>query len=469
MAGKIRASVVELENTPDNVEYSDLTVEVTMEATKDFSQALDAVISGYAFENATTAIGVIEEGQHTKKWMSTEMLCTLDNFIKVVLFTDRIYLTGCTDLKDNYFVPREAQYGANKTGKYLLDEAEIFFPIQEYHGNANDVEELVMQTLHSVNLQESPLFVIECEFIKRKLTILQEMVYLDAYFIEYAIEQYGAEKFKPVFPGEHLYLGLRRESVASPQATYSMVDVPGHRLRSIVRERMEKLNVFVVQGAPMLPELPPIFVTRILRDCETGSDFIPTLLEIRNSPAMTSFRKWLVKCWNMSRSPDLTARKKAVEAFEKLNQFSPDDDLPAIEFGKSLLKIATDATKADIVGIVTEIAAPIIKYLGGVTFLGLRHFKEKNVDPESFKRFFQTNFGDQFNRREMDYISTLLRLPDNLTDWESEGANLTAYGGRLVSEAPPLARPCFTQVKDPAYINNAQKDFDDLFSRAVRP
>ena len=45
-------------------------------------KSLDAVITGYAYENATTALGVLEEGTKTKKWISTEMLCTLDNFIK---------------------------------------------------------------------------------------------------------------------------------------------------------------------------------------------------------------------------------------------------------------------------------------------------------------------------------------------------------------------------------------------------
>jgi len=435
-----------------------------MGVNKDSLQALDAVISGYAFENATAAIGVIENGQNTRRWISTEMLCTLDNFIKVVLFNERIFLTGCVDIKDNYFVPREAKYEANEAGRRLFDELQIFCPIQQIKGDSNAVEERVTQTIHSVNLQEYPLFVIQCAYPTKKLKILQEMVYIDVYFIEYAIEQYGAERFKPVFPGEHLYLGLRRERIAVPQATYTVADVPGHRLRAIVCEKMEKLNVFVPQGAPMLPSLPPIFVSRILHECAKGQDFVPTLLKIRNSPAMNSFRKWLVRCWDLLRATDMADRQKAADAFEKLNQFSPEDDLSASEFGISLLKIVKDVAKTDPVGIITDIASPIIKYLGGVPFSGLRQFGGKNANPESLKRFFKDNFGDHFNRNEMDFISTLLKLPDNLTDWGKAEATIIAYGGRLDSGAPPLARPCFTQVEDAAYINNAQKDFEDLFN-----
>ncbi len=431
----------------------------------DSLNALDAVISGYAYENATVAIGVLEEGRNTRRWVSAEMLCALDNFVKVVLFNERIFLTGCADLRDNYFVPREARYGAGDAGKRLFDEAEIFFPEQQFNGDSGAVQERLTKTLYPVDLQEHPLFVIQCAFPKNKLTILQEMVYLDAYFIEYAMEQYGAERFKPVFPGEHVYLGLRRERVAVPQATHTMADVPGRRLRAIVNERMEKLNVFVAQGAPMLPGLPPIFVSRILHESGKGSDFVPALFKIRNSPAMRSFRKWMTRCWELSRGTDMAERQKAADVYEKFNKFSPEDDLSVTEFGIDLLKIAIDVGKADPLGIVTEIASPIVTYLGGVSFSGLRQFVGKNADPKGLKEFFRDNFGDHWNRNEMDFISTLLKLPDDLTDWGKKEATFSAYGGRLDSGAPPLARPCFIQVADAAYINNAQKDFDDLLKR----
>jgi hypothetical protein len=291
------------------------------------------------------------------------------------------------------------------------------------------------------------------------------MVCLDPYFIEHAIERYGAEKFKPVFPGEHLYLGLRRENIAFLNAACSMADIPCRLLRTAVGEGMEKLNEFVVPGAPKLPALPPILVTRILDDCENGYDFIPTLLEIRDSPVMTSYRRWVVKCCGQACGRDTVELKKAEEACEKLNQLFPKDYLSSAEFGKSMLQSPNDIAMADSANVFKEIVLPIVKYLGGIPFSGLRQLNKENVDPESFKKFFTDNFGDKYSRSEMDHIATLLKLPDNLADWGKEEATVIAYSGRLVSDGQTLTRPCFVQVKDLAYIDSAQKDFDELLSR----
>jgi hypothetical protein len=231
---------------------------------------------------------------------------------------------------------------------------------------------------------------------------------------------------------------------------------------------MEKLNAFVAQGVPMLPGLPPIFVSRVLHDCGDGSDFVLTLLKIRSSPAMTSFRKWLVRCYELSRSTDLVEREKGAAALEKLNQFSPDDDLSATDFGVGLLKIAIDVAKLDTLGVIAEIAAPIVKYLGGISFSGLRQFRDKNTGLQTVTKFLKDNFGDQFNRSEMDFISTLLKLPDNLADWGKEDTAFSVRGGRLYGQAPPLARPCVVQIEDAPYVNNAQKDFADLLDRSQR-
>ncbi len=51
---------------------------------------LNAVIKGYAYENATVALGVLEGGLKPGSWISTEMLCTLDNFLKVTFFSEQI-------------------------------------------------------------------------------------------------------------------------------------------------------------------------------------------------------------------------------------------------------------------------------------------------------------------------------------------------------------------------------------------
>jgi len=425
-------------------------------------QPLDAVISGFAYETATTALGVLEEGHSSKGWISTEMLCTLDNFIKVVLFNERVFFGGCPDLaKDNHFTVRHPQWGASDAGRRLVDEAGIFALEPKFEGNAKAVEARINDVLGPLQHQ---MFIIDCKFPERRITLLQEMVYLDPSIIEYSIEQFGAERFKPVFPGEHLYLGLRRQKLHVPQATYTMADVPGQRLRAVVREKMEQLNAFVPQGAPMLPALPPMFVARLLHDSPGGSDLVATLIEIRNSPAMKRFREWMVKQAELSRSTVIADREKAAAALRKLQSFSPGADMSKMDFGKGLLKIAMSALKGDIVSIVAEVASPVVQYLAGVPLSGLRDFGGKKVGSGELDRFLVENFGDKFNRHEMDSIAIMLGLPENLTVWgKEENAVVTLRSGRL-EDAPPLSRPYRVYIEDAAHVENARKDFENLWN-----
>jgi hypothetical protein len=292
------------------------------------------------------------------------------------------------------------------------------------------------------------------------------MVYLDAWFVEYAIEQFGAERFKPVFPGEHLYLGLRRQRVAVPQATHTMADIPGRRLRALVREKMEKLNAFVSQGAPMLPALSPMFVSRIVHDRARGTDLVPMLLEIRNSPAMTRFRRWMVRCWELSRGTDLAQREKAAKALGKLDEFSFEEDISVMEFGKALLDFGKDVLKGDPLAIIEEMAPHVMKYLAGIPLSGLRQFGKENADAGKLLRFFKTNFGDQFNRNDMNCIASFLQLPEDLTEWGREDAELATEGRRLDPNAPALSRPYDMRVGDAALVENAKRDFEELLERA---
>lgn len=431
-------------------------------------QPLDAVITGCAYENATAALGVLEREPNTQAGLSPEMLCTLDNFIKVVLFSDRIFVTGCAALDDNHFVPREATYNAGEAGRVLFEKAQVFARITEIGGDSNSVEDRIVRTLHPVNLGEAPLFVIRCKLPKRELTILQEMVYLDAYFIEYAIEQFGAHRFKPIFPGEHLFLGLRRQRIPVPQATHTVADIPGRRVRTLVREKMENLNEPVSQGAPMLPSLVPMFVSRILHDRTQGSNLVQTLLEIRNSATMAKFRQWMVRYWKQSRSEDFVERTKAAEARKKLDHFTFQEDVSVMEFGKALLHFGKDVLKGDPLAIIEEIAPFVMKYLSGVPLSGLKEFGNANADPRKLQAFLKQNFGDEFNRNDLDSIATFLMLPEDLADWGKEEAEFAVEPRRLVAAAPPLSRPYTIQVTSPGYIANAKKDFDELVSRAER-
>lgn len=430
-------------------------------------QPLDAVISGCAYENATTAIGVLEEGQATRKWISTEMLCTLDNFIKVALFNERIFVTGCADLEDNYFIPRDVRYGAGKAGQRLFDDAKIFVTPYLGEGDSKAAEDRLAEVLPPA----APLFTIRCDWPEKQRAISQEMVYLDAFFIEYAIAQFGAERFKPVFPGEQLYLGLRQRRLAAPRATHTMADLPGRRLRAVVRDRMKKLNAFVAQGAPLLPELPPIFVSRILHDCVKGYDFVATLLEIRNSPALVRFRKWMIKCHELSQSTDLAQRTKAAEALAKLDAFLPDDGVSAKELSFTFIKLAKliqYVPTFDVAGVVDDWLPPVMNYLGGVPLSGLRQFGARTADPGKLDAFLTESFGDKFNRNDMESIANLLELPDDLADWAKEAAEFSVRGERLDAMAPPLSRPYSIQAKGVVAAEGAMKDFEEMWQRGEK-
>jgi hypothetical protein len=433
-----------------------------------FKQPLDAVISGYAYELATTTIGVLGEGKSTKKWISTTMLCTLDNFVKAVLFNERIFLTGCADLAENHFVPREAKSGLSKNGRRLMDEADIFHPEPSSQLDSEAVEQRVRKALDPIDISTHPLFTVECGIPHRGLTIFQELVYLDVYFIEYAIERFGAEHFKAVFPGEQVYLGLRSKRLPIPQASETMADIPGRRLRACIRSKMEEMNQFVVQGSRQLPVVLPIFVAGIMRQCQSGADFVPALLDARDSAAMRRLRRWMVRCSQLGSSSNLADREKAAAALTKLKAFDPNDDISRSEFLVSVLRIIKSVFLIEPAEILLEVASPMVKLFLGAPFSALGTFGGRNIESSKFDAFLIRTFGDQFNRNEMDFISNLLRLPDTLAEWSVDSSELSVAGVRHDSSAPPLARPCFIASTAPADVENAEDDFARLWDKAEK-
>jgi hypothetical protein len=67
----------------------------------------------------------------------------------------------------------------------------------------------------------------------------------------------------------------------------------------------------------------------------------------------------------------------------------------------------------------------------------------------------------------MDYISTLLWLPDNMAGWQAEPVDFQVQSGRLDNSAPNLARPCFITTGDQHSLINAKEEFQELLKRAV--
>jgi hypothetical protein len=435
-----------------------------MNSPKDSCQShpLDVYISGYAFENATTALGVLEEGRQTQRSISAEMLCTLDNFIKVVLFSERISVYGVADEKDGACVPRDAICGASPAAKHLFDQAGIFHFLQKIHVDEKEVYRRVASVLAPLNSLSEPLFAVTCRFSQAPVLIIQqEMVTLDSFLLEYLIDHAGLQRFKPIFPGEHLYLGLRRVRCEAQGPTRTVADLAGRRLRAVIRDKIQRANESVaLMGHPPLPTTPPIFVAALLRECARGADLVPTLLEIRGSPALARFRRWAAQCEEFAASEELDKRTQASQAVAKVLKFSPQDDMSGKDFGKGVLNIIKDAKAGDVLGIVAEVLDPLLTFWGGLPLSALRAFSGANADPKHVDTFLQKTFNDKFDLTEMEYISSLLWLPDNLIDWKNLSVSFDVTSQRLVPGAPNLARPCFITTDNPNSVSKHEQRFE---------
>ena len=298
----------------------------------------------------------------------------------------------------------------------------------------------------------------------KKVTVRQEMLSLDPYFIEYAIAQCGAQRFKPVFPGEHLYLGLRSKRLARPEATHTVADVAGIRLRALIGAEMDQLNKLVSFGAPFLPPLPPIFVTQMLDNAGQRRDLAAQILSLRDSRAIRGFRDWARKCMELARSPDPVKRKEAADAVVKLEGLSFEAKSSTSTIINSV-KLAMQLAKGDFAGIFLGYAESAIQYFSKRPLSGLEKFSGQNVDSGKLDAFLEKNFGDKFNRNDLNSVSIFLGLAENIDRWMAEDCQIEAVADRLDSSTPGLSRPYQFTVEDPGMVAAAKKDFDELWSR----
>jgi len=441
---------------------------------------LDVVITGYAFENATTALGVLEEGTEARMGISSEMLCTLDNFIKLLLFSDRIFFAGSAGEQDGQVMPRNATFGASETAKALFQESGLFHPIDTFEGDGERARATVAAVLKPVEVFNDPTYVLTCDWRSRQLQIRQEMLTMDAFFIEYSIEHGGLARFKPVFPGEHLYLGVRQHKVPSPMSTHTIADLAGRRIRMLVREKMQRINDLISVGVLPIPALPPVFIARTLYESSRpsflssilhlqakGSNIVRTLLDTRNSSSMIRFRKWISDCIELVTTKDISNLERVRNVYDKLNTFTLEDDITGEEFSKGILNIIGAVPKGDVLAILKEVASPVMKYYAGFPVEVLRGFGGHEGESIQVEQFLERTFSDKFTASEMDYISTLLELPDNVTAWRSEDVVFQAQADRIDPSAPNLSRPCFIQTANAQHIANAQEDFSEFLKKAV--
>ena len=111
-------------------------------------QSLDAVVTGCAYDYATTALGILERGNAKTGAISGEMLCTLDNFIKTVLFNDRVFVTGTAAVEDGRLVPRHVLDGG-RNKRRPFEESGVCLSLPKFDGDTDAVTSDVWRTLNS--------------------------------------------------------------------------------------------------------------------------------------------------------------------------------------------------------------------------------------------------------------------------------------------------------------------------------
>lgn len=359
-------------------------------------------------------------------------------------------------------------YRGGGAGRQLIEGAKIFLGLPPQFANPDALRSRVDEILRPAEPRKIEWFVISCTYSQSKLVIHQELAALDAYLMEDAIAQVGIEKFKPVFPGEHLYLGLRGSRLPRPRITQTLSDMVANRLNQATRDQIAKSNIFVSLGAPMLPERPPIYVSRILRDCATGQDFVPVLLQIRNSRAFRALRAWISQCSAQIQSPDSEQRARAVAAWQKFLDYPFDQQVDKTALGVGAFNVTADLAQGDVLGAIGEVAGPIVDFFRNASFHGLKEFSGNPANVKWLDAFFTNTFRDKFNRGEMFMISHHLGLPANLKDWADEEAELTAASGRIYPQMGPLARSYLMTLRDPNELSEIMADIQDMKAK-TRP
>jgi hypothetical protein len=174
----------------------------------------------------------------------------------------------------------------------------------------------------------------------------------------------------------------------------------------------------------------------------------------------------MARCAEQSLSPDLGERTKAANALQKFMNYPLDQEVDKTAVGLSVLNVAIDIFSTDIMGILGEVAGPIVNYFLSVPFSGLNEFSGKKVESARVDAFLTATFGDKFNRTEMNMISNHLKLPANVKDWANEEAELTAGSGRINPNLEPLARSYSMTIQDPGVLADVLADFNALKAKS---
>lgn len=438
---------------------------------------LDSVITGYAYETATSALGKLEGGQGAPGFISTEMLCALDNLIKVVLFSDRVFIHNArNEIKvapdgirvDVGDVPL---FGASAATKSIFDAEGIFYPLPMVGAGDTPEKSLkrVEDALKVVKASTHPVCTLQATWPGESTVLSQEMHVYDVAFIEAIIHQCGVGRFKPVFPGEHLYIGLRGEASYSQ----SIADLAARRLRSVIREKLKALNErHQTLGALPLPEVPPMFLLRVLADSPVSGEIASTLFKIRRSASFARFRQCVAECHRMLESADISAHEKAEKVVAQFRRFEFQAGAGGgwIKRAFGVVKALFAASGGDLkepAEEIFELSTMLYKSLGRHPLLALEEFHVRKADPKKLDSYLHKKFGDKFNLGEMHSVAMLLALPETSTDWDNDKVSFQALATRADSAAPINSRPVIWRTKDHSAVTAAQQAFDKMVEQAV--
>ena len=429
---------------------------------------LDAIINGYSFENALQTMSIFAEGKGTKDSITTAMFSTLDNFVKTVLFNERIYLTPTAGEDGNPSESFNAHPAVMAELKKRKDVISVL-PTDALQGSETPSHADTEIVMHAIENFQNMHFVLNCEFPDGGRKILQELLLNDLASMELAISLGELNHFKGIFPGENLYLGFRQSVLPNSHQAKMVADVAPRKIRSLVQLEIQKMNKTVMEyGGTPLPELPPLFVVRVLEECRNGSEFCQKLFEIRGNLAMTRFRTWASRVTEKVLSGDAPKMREGVAALKRLEDLNFESNANPIGLGKLAIKFISAFAKpepssiADLAEGVVEFVPDMVKFIRGTYFSELVKIGGQSDAGKKVESILKKILGDSFNPNDMQAVSILLSLPDNLKDWKESHAVFKAQGGRLYPDYPSLLRPCVFNSPNPvdtaianATLNNA--------------
>jgi len=403
----------------------------------------DAVVSGFAYAYAATALTILDPSASPGLGITAEMVCTLDNFIRVVLFSERIMITPMIQSPNKLVFP-DAE-GSDRFRAAFRD-ADCFSFLRVDSEKEREALQILQKVLGREEVEGQPWIQFVFEPNPNE-TVYQEMLIPDFIFIETAILQVGLQRYKPLFPGERLYLGHRSANLSSTGARLDFTDLAASRIRATIAHLADELNKLRPFGGSTLPSYPPVFLARLLYDCAGGMSPIKQLLAMRESPGMRRFRAWAATAMQQAVSKDWKVRKRALATFKKLSRF-PANDMSFEDFALGVLNIASGAIQGDVLRILTEVVKPVFAVFGGWSTSALRTFAGLQAAPQHLDLFLIERFGDRFRPTEYLIIDRLLGLPETLEGWTKSSSKPTFRPGRLDENQGKLSRPIFIATED---------------------